>query len=326
MEIIHVTRIPGCTKVPSYWSISSPYFMYYGKPVPPVPGAYKKVPPFGWFTPHYEYFGETITLEEEQSEVVVVPCDNCNPCHTINPNHCKLTLDEKKNVVGILIKLKGPTSSLVTIKEGVNLIHILKDKRIEYLTRSYPTANIFHKANLTRQLSPVNITKFYSIFCPDKSLYKRYKILKIYRQRTCTSERDYLTKQEYPFIFEPEDQILRLTYGWNIFYICHYVLSSYTWDFESCSELLPVQCDKLNFKMFILHEKPEPPSLLQLCYSSLLQYNLTPALDKRQGSLPKTICEEAPPCYDYHLSPDQSPSNSCYPNCYRLSSTFIVNW
>ena len=92
------------------------------------------------------------------------------------------------------------------------------------------------------------------------------------------------------------------------------------------NEITQVSCNKPNFNMYILNNNRVPMSLLNLSLSSLYQNKLNSALNPPK--YPKTLSEQAPPCYLFHLSPyDLSIENhdDCYCCGYYISS-HISDW
>jgi hypothetical protein len=127
--------------------------------------------------------------------------------------------------------------------------------------------------SLTSELS-AETTQFLSIFCPVKE--KAIKII-------CKTS-DYY-QAIYGTYFDTEELSISVKYGWTIFHICQY----HSWIFHNWNlytkpfnEILPIPCYKQHFKMFILYDKTIPPSLFNLCMSSLFQYQLNIVLEKKQ--------------------------------------------
>ena len=96
-------------------------------------------------------------------------------------------------------------------------------------------------------------------------------------------------------------------YGWTMFCICypeHHTFSD--WKIRTNTtmpnRILKVSCDKPNFNMYILNQQT-PMSLLDLSLSSLHQNKLNFALVPSLSILPKTLCQQAPPCHLFHISP-----------------------
>ncbi len=70
---------------------------------------------------------------------------------------------------------------------------------------------------------------------------------------------------------------------------------------ENQMKITLVSCNKSNFNMYILNNNRVPMSLLNLNLSSLYQNKLNSAHTKYV--VPKTLSQQAPPCYLFHLSP-----------------------
>jgi hypothetical protein len=176
-----------------------------------------------------------------------------------------------------------------------------------------------HHISLTYDL-PIETTQFLSIFCPIKEKVIKY---------ICKTNDVY--QAIYGTYLDTKEITISIKYGWTIFYICQYNYWIYhDWNLYTSplNEILPVQCYKKHFKMFILCDKTIPPSLINLCLSSLYQCNLNYALSKNKYILPASICQQAPPCHFYHINPFnvQSP-NKCFYTCNKTQpSTFICDW
>ena len=173
--------------------------------------------------------------------------------------------------------------------------------------------------SLTNELS-AQTTQFLSIFCPVKE--KSIKII-------CKTN-DYY-RAIYGTYLDTKELTISVKYGWTIFHICLYPFWVYhNWNMytKPLNEILPIHCYKQGFKMFIIYDKTIPPSLFNLCMSSLFQYNLNNVLEKKQYILPETICQKAPPCHFYHVNPFHVRSpHECLYTCNKTQpSTFICNW
>jgi hypothetical protein len=172
---------------------------------------------------------------------------------------------------------------------------------------------------LTNDLS-AETTQFLSIFCPVKE--KNIKII-------CKTS-DYY-KAIYGTYLDTNELSISVKYGWTIFHICQYhSLIFHNWNLytKPFNEILPIPCHKNHFKMFILYDKTIPPSLFNLCMSSLFQYQLNIVLKKNKYILPTTICQQAPPCHIYHINPFhiRSPHECYYCRNKKPKSTFIYDW
>jgi len=94
------------------------------------------------------------------------------------------------------------------------------------------------------------------------------------------------------------------------------------------NEITLVSCNKPNFKMYILHNNNKVPmSLLNLSLSSLYQNKLNSALNLTKYVVPKTLSQQAPPCYLFHffpyaLSPERHDDYCCEHNF----SSHISDW
>jgi hypothetical protein len=72
------------------------------------------------------------------------------------------------------------------------------------------------------------------------------------------------------------------------------------------NEITLVSCNKPNFNMYILNNNRVPMSLLNLGLSSLYQNKLNSGLNNlTKYVVPKTLNQQAPPCYLIHLNSSQ---------------------
>jgi hypothetical protein len=97
---------------------------------------------------------------------------------------------------------------------------------------------------------------------------------------------------------------------------------------ENQMKITLVSCNKSNFNMYILNNNRVPMSLLNLNLSSLYQNKLNSALNLTNYAVPKTLSQQAPPCYLFHInSKDLSIEYHGRCNCcgYFISS-HISNW
>jgi len=78
--------------------------------------------------------------------------------------------------------------------------------------------------------------------------------------------------------------------------------------------------------VYIVNNEKIPMSLLNLCLSSLHQNKLNWALNPSKSILPKTLCQQTPPCYIFHINPfDLTIKNIDYCCNYHISS-HISDW
>jgi hypothetical protein len=305
-RFVHFTRIPGCERNHPRFYLECPKkfinheFMHH---------------PFALISSHYAYWGETIVLAKYK-KILGIFCNNCNPHHKISAAECELIQGPNKSFVGVLLQVKQKTY-LYTLRQELNLYSILNDPKIQYDEKLVTRSNLFFKdPYFIRPLTAMNIIKYYAIFCPVETYHHHKKTLEVQRKFTIGRNNDTEIVTEKHNLF--------LTYGWNIFYICDY-WSNATWCFELIKELVVVRCDKPYFKMFILYDQPEPPSLINLCYSNLFQTNQNNILDKNKYILPKILCDKAPFCYYFHLNPEiKHPSCCCH--IMAFYSLLSYNW
>jgi len=147
---------------------------------------------------------------------------------------------------------------------------------------------------------PSNKTTYLSIFCPVS--YKEIQL-------------SYKNKYE---------QTTTVKYGWTMFSICSkYYNDLSQWSIcttQKPNEITLVSCNKPNFNMYILNNNRVPMSLLNLGLSSLYQNKLNSALNLTKYVVPKTLSQQAPPCYLFHLSPFDLPTEESH------ISSHISDW
>ena len=123
-----------------------------------------------------------------------------------------------------------------------------------------------------------------------------------------------------------------IKYGWTMYCICNFDYQCFSkWLISTNSkpnEILKVSCNKPNFNMYILNNENTPMSLLNLSLSSLYQNKLNFSLHISKYFLPKTLCQQAPPCYLFHISPfTLSNVSIAYSHCYDYHISYhIADW
>ena len=311
--LLHFTRIPGCKKENSH--------------------SYK------FSSQHYEYFG-TFKMLPYGTEVIAIPCNNCNEHHKIISKNCELIPKSKHKVYGISFK-KNSDTAIFFIENKTSLFSILNNNCIDFHSTVYnkesffktcanednpnsdPKISLWKKKHkfITYKLPPVIEITYLSLFCPVSE--KNIKII-------CHHSQD-IFRARYGTFWQPKELLISVKYGWNIFYICHYQYRiNYKWIIYTTpvNEVLEILCNKPNFKMYILNAKNTPPSLLNLCFSNLNQHNLNAAL--ASDDLPTTLYQQAPPCYFYHLRPFAVSTNKY--TCHQCNtvlkhrSSHIADW
>jgi hypothetical protein len=314
MEIINFSNIPE-----TFWrSIESINNMIH---FTRIPGCEKETVKLNYA--NYTYYGITCCLPIFY-DYIIIPCNNCNPHHKMSPEECELIPDLHNKIKGIYFRFRTLGKRFYRsyrICEGYNLNNLLLCHYIKHFTISCPKEQFFF-STLVMQ-NPIQtfcltnkIEKYYSIFCPveKKTLTILNKLKEDYIPRAWEHDREFTTS---------------LKFGWNIFYACDYY-DNYFPIFKSSNELIPVKCHKFNFKMFILYDLAIIPSLTNLCYSSLLQYNINTPRYINPPSLPPSISAHAPPCHFYHFSIDNARlSSDCrtYPNCSEMKiSPHLDHW
>ena len=92
-----------------------------------------------------------------------------------------------------------------------------------------------------------------------------------------------------------------IKYGWTMHCICNSDYQCFSkWLICTTSkpnEIVKVSCNKPNFNMYILNNENTPMTLLNLSLSSLYQNELNYHLNISKYFLPKTLCQQALPCY-----------------------------
>jgi hypothetical protein len=314
IQLFHFTRIPGCIKINNL-------------------NKCRKFPPtstftFPFFLHHYQYLEETRPIRQK-TLVILIPCNNCNE-HKIDPENCEFILDFKNRINGISFKIteRNKSETYYIVKNDflgrVQFDIIYKLEPILYYNKDkfFQTYEISKEFDLNytslsfnykrafwwHQTTPFNTTKYLSIFCPvsEKEIQLIYKNL--YKHTTTVK------------------------YGWTMFCIC----SKYYHDFpkwticttQKPNEIILVSCNKPNFNMYILNNNRVPMSLSNLSFSSMYQNKLNSALNLTKYIVPKTLSQQAPPCYLFHLSPFDLSIEShydCYCYGYYISS-HISDW
>lgn len=282
-----------------------------------MPGCEKNYSPLQLHNVNYMYYGPLFMLDHQIERVIGVFCHNCNPHHHIE--HCELMLDSQNNIKAILIQIKYPSpKSFPLFLSNEDDVQNLSLYRAELIFNEILCSKKQYLTNTVNMSQTIFCSKsYYSIFSPveNKKLKIIYKINKYDRPALgSTFDREFTSS---------------LKYGWNIFYDCEYIQAD-EWTFytDTFKEIINVHCEKAQFEMFILYDQKTPPSLLNLCYSSLLQYNLNTALDTKKNILPRTLCERTPPCHFSHLTPIHVyPPNDCINDCSKFNtSSFIFQW
>ncbi len=233
----------------------------------------------------------------------MIHCNNCNK-HKVDPENCEFILDSKNHINGISFKITDRNKS-ETYYIGKNdfsgrvqfdivykwqpILYYNKDKffQTDEVSKEFNlnyTSPLFHykRAFWWHHTTTFNTTKYLSIFCP----VSEKEILLIYKN-LC-------------------EHTTTVKYGWTMFCIS----SKYYHDFSKWSicttqkpnEIILVSCNN-NFNMYILNNNRVPLSLLNLSLSSMYQNKLNSALNLTKYVVPKTLSQQAPPCYLFHLSP-----------------------
>jgi hypothetical protein len=292
IQLFHFTRTPGVVKINDIEKCE----MF-------LPKQEKRSLIF-YFLTHYQYLEETRQIRHK-ALVILIPCNNCNE-HKVDPENCEFILDSENRIFGFSFKLTERKSETYYIVKN-NFLESTKEIWFEWLLRPflyYNREKFFQTYEISKEFDfnyitpynfkrpiffrrsappPSNKTAYLSIFCPVS--YKEIQL-------------SYKNKYE---------QTTTVKYGWTMFSICSYdYLDLSQWSIcttQKPNELTLVSCNKPNFNMYILNNNKVPMSLLNLGLSSLYQNKLNSALNLTKYVVPKTLSQQAPPCYLFHLSP-----------------------
>jgi hypothetical protein len=292
IQLFHFTRTPGVVKINDIEKCE----MF-------LPKQEKRSLIF-YFLTHYQYLEETRQIRHK-ALVILIPCNNCNE-HKVDPENCEFILDSENRIFGFSFKLTERKSETYYIVKN-NFLESTKEIWFEWLLRPflyYNREKFFQTYEISKEFDfnyitpynfkrpiffrrsappPSNKTAYLSIFCPVS--YKEIQL-------------SYKNKYE---------QTTTVKYGWTMFSICSkYYNDLSQWSIcttQKPNELTLVSCNKPNFNMYILNNNKVPMSLLNLSLSSLYQNKLNSALNLTKYVVPKTLSQQAPPCYLFHLSP-----------------------
>jgi hypothetical protein len=325
IQLFHFTRIPGCNKTKKISEINKINYINY------INEHKKFLPtlllPYPFFLHHYQYLEETRTIRH-RILVILIPCNNCNE-HKIDPENCELILDSKNRVHGVSFKIKekNPLETYYIVKNDLlgrirrelvykcrPILYYNKEKFFQTYEISkefdlnYSSPFYYERSVWWHRSAPLQKTTYLSVFCPVPEKEIKLKFRNLHEHTTTVK------------------------YGWTMFCTC----SKYDNDFSQWSicttkkpnELTLVSCNKPNFNMYILNNNKVPMSLLNLSLSSLYQNNLNSALNLTKYVVPKTLSQQAPPCYLFHLSPFDLSIESHYDcRCYGYYiSSHISDW
>jgi len=309
IQLFHFTRTPGVVKINDIEKCE----MF-------LPKQEKRSLIF-YFLTHYQYLEETKQIRHK-ALVILIPCNNCNE-HKVDPENCEFILDSENRIFGFSFKLTERKSETYYIAKD-NFLKSMKEIWLEWLLRPflyYNREKFFQTYEISKEFDfnyitpynfkrpiffrrsappPSNKTAYLSIFCPVS--YKEIQL-------------SYKNKYE---------QTTTVKYGWTMFSICSYdYLDLSQWSIcttQKPNEITLVSCNKPNFTMYILNDNRVPMSLLNLGLSSLYQNKLNSALNLTKYVVPKTLSQQAPPCYLFHLSPFDLPTEESH------ISSHISDW
>jgi hypothetical protein len=309
IQLFHFTRTPGVVKINDIEKCE----MF-------LPKQEKRSLIF-YFLTHYQYLEETRQIRHK-ALVILIPCNNCNE-HKVDPENCEFILDSENRIFGFSFKLTERKSETYYIAKD-NFLKSMKEIWLEWLLRPflyYNREKFFQTYEISKEFDfnyitpynfkrpiffrrsappPSNKTAYLSIFCPVS--YKEIQL-------------SYKNKYE---------QTTTVKYGWTMFSICSYdYLDLSQWSIcttQKPNEITLVSCNKPNFTMYILNDNRVPMSLLNLGLSSLYQNKLNSALNLTKYVVPKTLSQQAPPCYLFHLSPFDLPTEESH------ISSHISDW
>jgi hypothetical protein len=309
IQLFHFTRTPGVVKINDIEKCE----MF-------LPKQEKRSLIF-YFLTHYQYLEETRQIRHK-ALVILIPCNNCNE-HKVDPENCEFILDSENRIFGFSFKLTERKSETYYIAKD-NFLKSMKEIWLEWLLRPflyYNREKFFQTYEISKEFDfnyitpynfkrpiffrrsappPSNKTAYLSIFCPVS--YKEIQL-------------SYRNKYE---------QTTTVKYGWTMFSICSkYYNDLSQWSIcttQKPNEITLVSCNKPNFNMYILNNNKVPMSLLNLSLSSLYQNKLNSALNLTKYVVPKTLSQQAPPCYLFHLSPFDLPTEESH------ISSHISDW
>jgi hypothetical protein len=309
IQLFHFTRTPGVVKINDIEKCE----MF-------LPKQEKRSLIF-YFLTHYQYLEETRQIRHK-ALVILIPCNNCNE-HKVDPENCEFILDSENRIFGFSFKLTERKSETYYIAKD-NFLKSMKEIWLEWLLRPflyYNREKFFQTYEISKEFDfnyitpynfkrpiffrrsappPSNKTTYLSIFCPVS--YKEIQL-------------SYKNKYE---------QTTTVKYGWTMFSICSkYYNDLSQWSIcttQKPNEITLVSCNKPNFTMYILNDNRVPMSLLNLGLSSLYQNKLNSALNLTKYVVPKTLSQQAPPCYLFHLSPFDLPTEESH------ISSHISDW
>jgi hypothetical protein len=309
IQLFHFTRTPGVVKINDIEKCE----MF-------LPKQEKRSLIF-YFLTHYQYLEETRQIRHK-ALVILIPCNNCNE-HKVDPENCEFILDSENRIFGFSFKLTERKSETYYIAKD-NFLKSMKEIWLEWLLRPflyYNREKFFQTYEISKEFDfnyitpynfkrpiffrrsappPSNKTTYLSIFCPVS--YKEIQL-------------SYRNKYE---------QTTTVKYGWTMFSICSkYYNDLSQWSIcttQKPNEITLVSCNKPNFTMYILNDNRVPMSLLNLGLSSLYQNKLNSALNLTKYVVPKTLSQQAPPCYLFHLSPFDLPTEESH------ISSHISDW
>jgi hypothetical protein len=309
IQLFHFTRTPGVVKINDIEKCE----MF-------LPKQEKRSLIF-YFLTHYQYLEETRQIRHK-ALVILIPCNNCNE-HKVDPENCEFILDSENRIFGFSFKLTERKSETYYIVKN-NFLESMKEIWLEWLLRPflyYNREKFFQTYEISKEFDfnyitpynfkrpiffrrsappPSNKTTYLSIFCPVS--YKEIQL-------------SYKNKYE---------QTTTVKYGWTMFSICSkYYNDLSQWSIcttQKPNEITLVSCNKPNFTMYILNDNRVPMSLLNLGLSSLYQNKLNSALNLTKYVVPKTLSQQAPPCYLFHLSPFDLPTEESH------ISSHISDW
>ena len=309
IQLFHFTRTPGVVKINDIEKCE----MF-------LPKQEKRSLIF-YFLTHYQYLEETRQIRHK-ALVILIPCNNCNE-HKVDPENCEFILDSENRIFGFSFKLTERKSETYYIVKN-NFLESTKEIWFEWLLRPflyYNREKFFQTYEISKEFDfnyitpynfkrpiffrrsappPSNKTAYLSIFCPVS--YKEIQL-------------SYKNKYE---------QTTTVKYGWTMFSICSkYYNDLSQWSIcttQKPNEITLVSCNKPNFTMYILNDNRVPMSLLNLGLSSLYQNKLNSALNLTKYVVPKTLSQQAPPCYLFHLSPFDLPTEESH------ISSHISDW
>jgi len=318
IQLFHFTRIPGVMKINDIEKCK----MYLPSRDHPI---------VYYFLTNYRYLEETRPIRHK-TLVIFIPCNNCNE-HKVDPENCEFILDSENRISGFSFvrKFNRKSGTYYMVKNDFlgNFMNIFVQRQLAPFLY-YNKEKFFQTYEISKEFDFNYITPFNNkrpiLFYPSDRAPKNQKAA--YLSIFCP-----VSSKEIQLSFKNiYEKTTTIKYGWTMFSICSDDFMDLSqWSIcttHKPNEITLVSCNKPKFNMYILNNNREPMSLLNLSLSSLYQNKLNSALNLTNYAVPKTLSQQAPPCYLFHInSKDLSIEYHGRCNCcgYFISS-HISNW